>query len=843
MVLSSMNRPARSGLSGRGIVVLAIAWCVLCTALITSARGAGAGSTVNVAISGNAAPGGGTFASFDAAALSLSNYVAYKANLSGIGTSNVQGVFRSEGSSAGALIIRAGQTVGGQSISSVGSSVIDNAGRVGSDASGGIFRSSGGGTTTLTLTALSQPGAAAPGGGTFGSAFGATTNSSDSIAFTASVNGVGSIGIFRAGPTGPVTQVARVGTTAIVDGAPFNFGSLGTSVMGSSGHMAFRALQGGGDMRIMRTDTVGSNITQLAATGAPAPAAPGASGGSFSYVSDPVVNGPAGLVAFEADIADSASTGGIFAGSAAANLVAIARLGQSTGIGSFSFSVDFPQVSETGHVAFRGSERYDTSKPARPGIWRTTAPVAGTGTAALTRMAVNGDAAAGGGTLFNVGDFDMAPRGQIAYGALVTPSGGGANQYRFSLTDGVETILVASEGDALAGSTVQTLAHPISITASPTRTIVNRDGQVACVATLADGRSGVFLFTPELHWRGPALGDWSNAANWTVGLNPSAVHDVFIDPSSVATTVGTATGTFLQVKSLIIAGTGSAAAASISLNGSTSIAKDLAVRPLGQVGYYQGTFGVLSVGGAVQNDGTININSGTANFHGAIDGAGSLLVGVGAGSNADVTANHVRLKRANINGRLTIRPDGTSAATSVLQSLTIDTGTLNLNNNALVVDYTSASPLASLNALVEKGYNAGSWRGGGITSGVAASTPGTALGIAEATDLFTTFPATFAGQTIDNSTVLIRYTRWGDANLDGTVDTLDFNSLAANFGRIGQRWSKGDFNFDGIVDTLDFNNLAANFGKSVAAPGSLVPEPSLSAAIMLWAGAMLRRKR
>src|SRR5262249_51203119 len=43
----------------------------------------------------------------------------------------------------------------------------------------------------------------------------------------------------------------------------------------------------------------------------------------------------------------------------------------------------------------------------------------------------------------------------------------------------------------------------------------------------------------------------------------------------------------------------------------------------------------------------------------------------------------------------------------------------------------------------------------------------------------------------------------GDANFDGAVDTVDFNTLASNFGASVTRWSQTDFNFDGTVDTVD----------------------------------------
>jgi ELWxxDGT repeat protein len=65
-----------------------------------------------------------------------------------------------------------------------------------------------------------------------------------------------------------------------------------------------------------------------------------------------------------------------------------------------------------------------------------------------------------------------------------------------------------------------------------------------------------------------------------------------------------------------------------------------------------------------------------------------------------------------------------------------------------------------------------------------------------------------------------------DANGDRTVDTLDFNSLAANFGGSGRNYSQGDFNYDGVVDTLDFNTLASKFGKTLPPADALAPAAS-----------------
>jgi hypothetical protein len=50
----------------------------------------------------------------------------------------------------------------------------------------------------------------------------------------------------------------------------------------------------------------------------------------------------------------------------------------------------------------------------------------------------------------------------------------------------------------------------------------------------------------------------------------------------------------------------------------------------------------------------------------------------------------------------------------------------------------------------------------------------------------------------------------GDANLDGTVDYADFQTLAANYGQSGADWEQGDFNDDGIVNSQDLNILRQN---------------------------------
>jgi hypothetical protein len=108
-----------------------------------------------------------------------------------------------------------------------------------------------------------------------------------------------------------------------------------------------------------------------------------------------------------------------------------------------------------------------------------------------------------------------------------------------------------------------------------------------------------------------------------------------------------------------------------------------------------------------------------------------------------------------------------------------------------------------------------------------------------------------------NKKVRVAYTYSGDANVDGVVNTGDFNTLAMHFNNANLAtpgapiWAEGDFNYDGKVNMLDFNGVATNFGAAaIAAPtldapslGTLVPEPASLALLASIALLGVRRRR
>jgi hypothetical protein len=185
---------------------------------------------------------------------------------------------------------------------------------------------------------------------------------------------------------------------------------------------------------------------------------------------------------------------------------------------------------------------------------------------------------------------------------------------------------------------------------------------------------------------------------------------------------------------------------------------------------------------------------------------------------------------------LTVGPGGTvsllAGGNKLLYTHTLavtGNGTVDLADNAAIVDYTGASPIASIKTLLTNGYNGANWNGVGVNSSVAAANVGhhTALGYAEAADIGS--PATFRGHAVDNTSVLISYAYYGDANLDKTVGLTDFTFLAANFNGVGKGWSRGNFNYDaaGTVDLTDFTLLAANFNSTLPG-GDAVPAQAIS---------------
>ena len=181
------------------------------------------------------------------------------------------------------------------------------------------------------------------------------------------------------------------------------------------------------------------------------------------------------------------------------------------------------------------------------------------------------------------------------------------------------------------------------------------------------------------------------------------------------------------------------------------------------------------------------------------------------------------------------RPPRPLAGPLVLDSLTVGAGaTLDVANGDLVVDYDGGSgPSANVTACIRSGLNLGAggyWDGNGIASSAAAAGPNqlTAVGVLDNADPEVGGKTEFAGQAVDDTSVLVKYTWWGDANLDGVVDANDYDVIDRNFlfnRNPSAPWFTGDFNYDGVIDANDYDKIdrAFLFQTGPLAPAAAAP--------------------
>jgi hypothetical protein len=156
------------------------------------------------------------------------------------------------------------------------------------------------------------------------------------------------------------------------------------------------------------------------------------------------------------------------------------------------------------------------------------------------------------------------------------------------------------------------------------------------------------------------------------------------------------------------------------------------------------------------------------------------------------------------------------------------------------------------------------WTGNGIVTSLGGngSTSYTAIGVAvndfallggaQTGAIYSTFDS----QDVGVNDVLVKYTYFGDADLDGAVTTNDYFQIDNGFLGSKTGWINGDFDYDGAVTTNDYfliDNaflgqgaalVPAALGSAIALSGvTAVPEPASLGVFAFAAGAGLLRRR
>jgi hypothetical protein len=261
-----------------------------------------------------------------------------------------------------------------------------------------------------------------------------------------------------------------------------------------------------------------------------------------------------------------------------------------------------------------------------------------------------------------------------------------------------------------------------------------------------------------------------------------------------------------------------------------------------------GTGSKLAAGGGVVDMGSDAGSDANRLYNLTVNVGGSGRVNFGAGQH---------LSALNVNqGIASVSAGGNKVVLTKSVSVDTNSSVFDITDNYLVVKHDGNSPLNQVTSLIKAGRGSGTWTGNGITS----STIDPALQAIGVVDNRLTHYPTFGGASVDGNSILVRATYGGDADLNGTVDFLDYGAIdyayAYNHPDQGPPpatpmtgWQNGDFDYDGEITFLDYGFIDFVYatlnpeGGGVSGAAGAVPEPAAVVLLGLGLGALVSRRR
>ncbi|HEY7088969.1 MAG TPA: hypothetical protein VH518_12820 [Tepidisphaeraceae bacterium] len=193
-----------------------------------------------------------------------------------------------------------------------------------------------------------------------------------------------------------------------------------------------------------------------------------------------------------------------------------------------------------------------------------------------------------------------------------------------------------------------------------------------------------------------------------------------------------------------------------------------------------------------------------------VDGGSVVLVSpklhsldIASGARVRVAGHHAANSAA---GTVKIAPEDLTIAVG---------GVLDLDNNAMVINSNTLDTLIT----TVRGY----LHDGRLTT-TSNYAPNTRVGYMKNTDVYPQ-RTTFAGVSVDSTSLLIKYTYAGDSDFDGDADGVDIGNWATGFtGELGgmdatKTWHQGDWDYDGDVDGVDAGLWAVAFTGELGGGG------------------------
>jgi autotransporter-associated beta strand protein len=463
-----------------------------------------------------------------------------------------------------------------------------------------------------------------------------------------------------------------------------------------------------------------------------------------------------------------------------------------------------------------------------------------------------------GPTLISNGSLGVASIHALSPNSAFNITGGtldaaGYNNTIASLTMASTAAINLGTGSILAVTGTATLAGTLDVVgtiSSLPDTLLTYSSETGTFTTLSGIPSGdKLVYGPSslqivssgptsLTWTGAASSTWNTSdLNW----NTSTATVAYSDNSNTSTgdivTFNDTNGGHYAVTI-----SGAVHPTSVTFNNSTG---NYTLSGTNSSSGIAGTAAVTLIG-----TGTVTLSSNNTYTGGTFVNAGKLVL-----NSATAFPSNTAL---NISTGATVQVASHASGTSYVPTLSTlnNSGTIDLTNNAMVIKGANGS-IGTLFSQVANGYHSGGWNGTNASAGVILSSTAaadtthlTAVGIA-------TGLTSFQGSTVNASDVLLKYTYYGDANLDGQVNSTDYGFIDNGFLTGATGWQNGDFNYDGTVNGSDytlidnaFNTQGAQLAAEVASPtaqlaggvASAVPEPASLGLIGFAAMALLGRR-
>jgi autotransporter-associated beta strand protein len=381
--------------------------------------------------------------------------------------------------------------------------------------------------------------------------------------------------------------------------------------------------------------------------------------------------------------------------------------------------------------------------------------------------------------------------------------------------------------------------------------------------TMVALNDGVFMLPPSSAWNVDASGRWASVSNWTEG-DPNHAGATAVFGSKI-----TAPRSVTVDEPITVGRIDFDNAHAYTIDGESQLTLD-ATSGAAQINVASGSH-TISAPVSLADNTVITVSPVASNLSltGALDASAMNVSKAGAGrlTLASIHAGGVTIDQ----GTVAMAPASPDVSTSVLGALSIaggntPTARLDLNDNAAIINYAGTSPAATVRAQILAGRGGAglgaTWTGQGITSSAAATANATdaesrSVGFAENATMPLGPHTTFRGQPVDDTSLLMAFTRTGDANLDGLVNDDDVTIVGATYapGVSQPSWALGDFDYNGFVDDDDVTLLGVFYDPSappIAAPAgamssvAAVPEPAtatlLSVALAAWVCAIFRRR-